>query len=186
MGPLTRSNRRNVAILAVLDGFSKFVTFSPTRKITFKVVCDRLERQYFPADGTPRSIVTDNVQVFRTKSFKDLCFRCGRAHITSTPYYPQGSLVERVNRNLKAALKIFHHQSQQRRDEDMPWLSAAFNTVIHESNQSTPDKLFLGRELQSPLLAKWDLTPESRVENQSFWADAYACLKRARDRECLI
>lgn len=64
----------------------------------------------------------------------------------------------------------------------MPWLSTAFNAVIHESNESTPDKLFLGRELQSPLLAKWDLTPESGVKNQSFRADAYACLKRARDR----
>jgi hypothetical protein len=60
MGPLTRSKRGNVAILAVLDGFSKFVTFYPTRRITSNEVCDRLERQYFPAYGTPRSIVTDN------------------------------------------------------------------------------------------------------------------------------
>jgi hypothetical protein len=90
--------------------------------------------------------------------------------------------VERVNRNLKAALKIFHHQSQLRWDEDLPWLSTAFNTAIHESTQSSPDKLFLGRELLSPLITKWDLTPESGVSNQSFWADVYACLKKARDR----
>jgi hypothetical protein len=47
MGPLTRSKRGSVAILAVLDGFSKFVTFYPTRRITSNEVCDRLERQYF-------------------------------------------------------------------------------------------------------------------------------------------
>jgi hypothetical protein len=40
MGPLTRSKRGNVAILAVLDGFSKFVTFYPTRRITSNEVCE--------------------------------------------------------------------------------------------------------------------------------------------------
>jgi hypothetical protein len=78
-------------------------------------------------------------------------------------------------------LNIFHRQSQLRWDEDLPWLSAAFNTAIHDSTQSSPDKLFLGRELY-PLLTKWDLTPESGVNDQSFWADAYACLKKAHDR----
>jgi hypothetical protein len=79
-------------------------------------------------------------------------------------------------------LKIFHHQSQPKWDEDLPWLSTVFNTAIHESTQSSPDKLFLGRELLSPLLTKWDLTLESGVNDQSFWADAYACVKKARNR----
>jgi len=33
----------------------------------------------------------------------------------------------------------------------------AFNMTTHESTKGTPDKLFLGRELQSSLLASWDL-----------------------------
>jgi hypothetical protein len=32
------------------------------------------------------------------------------------------------------------------------------------------------------LSIKWDLTPEKGGCNQSFWAEAYACLKKARDR----
>jgi len=35
-------------------------------------------------------------------------------------------------------------------DEDLPWLSLAFNTAVHASTKSTPDKLFLGRELSVP------------------------------------
>jgi hypothetical protein len=186
MGPLTRSKRGNIAILVVVDAFSKFVSFFPVRRITSQVVCDCLERVFFPAYGTPASVVTDNAKVFRSKQMKDLCFRWGISHITATPYYPQSSLAERVNRNLKSALKIFHHESQVTWDGVLPCLSLAFNTAVDESTQCTPDKLFLGRELKSPLEVRWDLT---QVDEQSagesttlFWAQAYANLRRARNK----
>jgi transposase InsO family protein len=111
VGPLTRTKRGNLAILVVVDGFSKFVSFFPVRKMSAHGVLDCLERAFFPAYGTPTSVVTDNAKVFRCRQFKDLCFRWGITHITTTPYYPQASLAERVNRNLKSALKIFHHAS---------------------------------------------------------------------------
>jgi hypothetical protein len=63
-------------------------------------------------------------------------------HLTTTPYYPQASLAELVNRNLKSALKFFHHSSQKIWDEYLPWISMAFNTATHESTQATPDTLF--------------------------------------------
>ena len=81
-------------------------------------------------------------------------------HINSTPYYPQGSLEERVNCNLKSALKIFHHNSQNLWDEDLPWLGFAFNTASHECAKATPDLLFLGREIKSPLECRWNLSTE--------------------------
>lgn len=57
---------------------------------------------------------------------------------------------------------MFHHQSHTSWDKDLPWLSMAFNTAIHESTHFTPDKLFLGRDLRSPLHVAWDLNPEGR------------------------
>jgi hypothetical protein len=115
-----------------------------------------------------------------------LCFRWGITHITATPDYPQGSLVERVNRNLKSALKIFHHESQTTWDEDLPWLSLAFNIAVHESTKSTPDKLFLGRELTCPLLVRWDLSSASAdgtgKPNQAFWTQTYKNLMQARKK----
>jgi hypothetical protein len=48
MGPLTRSKRGNIAILVVVDAFSKFVSFFPVRKISSQVVCDCLERIFIP------------------------------------------------------------------------------------------------------------------------------------------
>jgi hypothetical protein len=140
-------------------------------------------RNYFPIYGTPKPIVSDNARVFSCKAFKDLCFRRGVEHITTMPYYPQASLAERVNRNLKSALKIFHSESQEKWDEDLPCLSLAFNTAVHESTGSTPDRLFLGLEMKCPLGVQWDLMSlnEERLTGmtQNFWTQAYRNLKRA-------
>ena len=187
VGPLTRTRRGNCAILVILDGFSKFVWFQAVRRISSQVVQDCLEGFYFPAFGAPDMVVTDNARVFRSRQIKDLCFRWGVKHINTTPYYPQGSQAERANRNLKSALKIFHHHSQDVWDEDLPWINFAFNTATHESTKITPDKLFLGREVRSPLEARWNLSSEDSGENNSavgraFWDQAYANLKAARDR----
>jgi hypothetical protein len=71
-------------------------------------------------------------------------------------------------------------------DEDLPWLSLAINTAVHENTKSTLDKLFLGRELKCPLLVLWDLTPVSadstEVPSQSFWTQAYKNLMQAKKR----
>jgi hypothetical protein len=183
VGPLTRSMRGNVAILVVVDAFSKFVSFFPVRRMTSQAVVDCLEKWYFPAYGTPTSVVTDNTRVFCCKYFREVRFRWGITHITTTPNYPQASLAERVNRNLKSALKIFHHESQVEWDTDLPWLGLAFNTAVHDSTKCTPDKLFLGRELGCPLSVRWDLSPVGIDGNEEstrlFWTRAYENLKLA-------
>jgi hypothetical protein len=202
VGPLTRTKRGNLAILVVVDGFSNFVFFFPVRKISSQVVSVCLERVFFLAFGTPTSVVTDNAKVFCCKQFRDLCFRWGITHITTTPithitttpithittnpYYRQASLAERVNRNLQSTLKIFHHESQSAWDEDLPWLSLAFNTAVHQSTKCTPDKLFLGREFKCPLLVRWDLSPVSTDgtgdATQSFWTQAHRNLRQAGNK----
>jgi len=91
-----------------------------------------------------------------------------------------------VNRNLKSSLKIFHHRSHNAWDEDLPWLSVAFNTATHESIKTTPDLLFLGRKIKCPLVSQWDLATidkDSKTPtSQSFWTQAYHNLRLARNR----
>jgi hypothetical protein len=48
VGPIVRSRKGNVAILAVLDGFSKFVSLYPVRKITSEAVVSCLMEKFFP------------------------------------------------------------------------------------------------------------------------------------------
>lgn len=61
------------------------------------------------------------------------CFSWRIKHVTASPYYPQASQVERFNRNLKAALTIYHHSQHVLWDENLPMLTMAFNSAWHES-----------------------------------------------------
>jgi len=183
----THTKRGNVAILVVLDSFSKFVIFYPVRRFAASVVIDCFERSYFPAYGAPNSIVTDNANVFRSKQVKDLCFCWGVEHIFTTSYYTQSSLAKRVNRNLKSALKVYHHQAQNSWYENLPFLAFAFKTALHDSTQTTFDLLCLGREIKSPLGSRWDL-PSLEVDarsaaSQSLWARA---CKNLRSASCKV
>jgi hypothetical protein len=81
-------------------------------------------------------------------------------------------------------LKIYHHQSQTRCDEDQSLLSLAFNSARHESTSFTPARLFLGREIRSPLEINWELCPtdlESEPDDiDKFWEKALSTLRAAR------
>ena len=77
MGPLVRTKKGNQAILVVMDSFSKFVAFYPVRSITSAVVCEVLEHKYFMNYGVPKSLVSDNAKVFKSKLFYDFCFQWG-------------------------------------------------------------------------------------------------------------
>jgi len=90
----------------------------------------------------PKLIVPNNTKALQLEQFRDSCFWQGITHITTTLYYSQICPVNRVNRNLKAVLKIFHHQSQNFWDEDLPWLIKTFNTAVHDSTKNTQDNLF--------------------------------------------
>jgi transposase InsO family protein len=186
VGPLVRSRNGNIAILVVLDGFSKFVSLYPVRKIAADVVVRTLVEKFFPYYGVPQCIVSDNVTVFKSRAFYNACFSWGIQHVTTSPYYPQASQVERFNRNLKAALTIFHHSQHICWDENLPSLSIAFNSAWHESTGMTPAKLFLGREMMHPLEVKWELfdldLQKDREDVQRYWEEALRNLKKARDR----
>ena len=147
MGPLIRTKNGNQVILSVIDGFSKFVWMFPLRRSCAQLVVDRLSRDTIGVFGVPESIVSDNASVFKSKIFQDFCFRWGMRHITTSPYYPQGSLVERFHRNLKAALKAFHHDQQVVWDQNLHLFQMGFNDAYHESTKTVPSLLFLGREI---------------------------------------
>ena len=186
MGPIVRSRRGNVAILVILDGFSKFIVMYPVRRITSEVVVKCLVEKYFPCYGVPQSIVSDNATVFKSRLFYNTMFSWGIKHITISPYYPQASQVERFNRNLKAALTIYHHSQHTRWDENLTTLGLAFNSAWHESTGTSPALLFLGREINHPLGLKWELADLelNRLSsgNADFWEQALKRLKNARDR----
>jgi hypothetical protein len=65
----------------------------------------------------------------------------------------------------------------------------AFNTAMHESTQTTPDILFLGRDMKCPLGVRWDLSPVNNGQRSStdreFWDQAYRNLRKASKKVAL-
>jgi hypothetical protein len=53
VGPIVRSRRGNIAILVILDGFSKFVCLYPVRRISSEVVKTCLAEKFFPFFWSP-------------------------------------------------------------------------------------------------------------------------------------
>jgi len=71
-------------------------------------------------------------------------------------------------------------------DEDLPHLAFVFNTALHESMQSIPDLLFLGRKIRYAHDSRLDL-PSLEVDvksgdDQALWTRACENLKAARRR----
>jgi hypothetical protein len=80
--------------------------------------------------------------------------------------------VERFNRNLKAALTIYHHSQHALWDENLPMLTVAFNSAWHESTGAQPAVLFLGRELNHLLGLRWEFS-ELDLQQPSEGMQAY-------------
>jgi hypothetical protein len=93
--------------------------------------------------------------MFKSRTF-NLQFLLEIRHITTSPYYIQASQVERFNRNLKAALIIYHDSQHTPLDENLSSLAITLNSDWHEMTAATPS-LFMGRELNHPLELMWHL-----------------------------
>jgi transposase InsO family protein len=99
-------------LLVCVDAFSKFVWLVPVRKTTSEATIKALRTYIFSSFSVPEIIVSENAQCFVSKEFQQFCFGLGMQHVATTPYYPQPSLAERFNRNLRSALIAYHAESQ--------------------------------------------------------------------------
>lgn len=185
-GPLVRSQSGHIAVLSVIDAFSKFIWLFPVRQINSNVTCDILSKHIFGTFGPPKMLVSDNASSFTCRRFRNMCFAWGIKHVLLSPHNPGPNQVERVHRNLKSCLSAFHAADQSKWNTNLPLFCLAFNSAIHESSQYTPAELFLGRKLNDPLQLQWNIDylsrPSRQMNVQQKWEIALAHLKKARDR----
>lgn len=163
-GPLVRSTSGNAYALVCIDTFSKFSWVIPLRKATSKTIISALKDRIFSQHGLPEIICSDNASVFTSQSFKSFLFGLSIKHITTSVARPNSNQSERVNRNLKFVLKIFHSESQNKWDENLPFLCLGLNSGVHESTGVTPAYAFLGREINHSLKLQWNLDDDLPVE----------------------
>ncbi|GFX70725.1 retrovirus-related Pol polyprotein from transposon opus [Trichonephila clavipes] len=92
--------------LTVVDRFTRWMEVIPTADMTAETVCRALLSVWIPRFGCPAIITTDQGTNFESSLFRELSNLLGTNRIRCCTYHPKSnSLVERLHRHLKSAIK---------------------------------------------------------------------------------
>lgn len=169
MGPMPRSKRGNTYLLVVSDYFSKYVLLHPMRNATANVVCKFIEEETILVYGAPRIITVDNATIFTSKLFTELADRYGSRIWYNARYHAQINQVERVNRVIGTAIRSYIKSNQQKDwDIEIPKISYALRTAIHESTGYSPTYINFGRMV--PLDGKFYNSKEQNLTDMQIFS----------------
>lgn len=147
MGPLPRSSRGHQYILVVTDLFSKFAVVFPLRSASASMITKKIEEEVFLMFGTPRLILCDNGQQYRSREFQKLMDQYG-VKIRYNPYYhPQSNPTERFNKTIKTMLAMYVSDNHRTWDVNLAKVACATRTAKHESTNHTPYFINFGRNM---------------------------------------
>ncbi|KYN10039.1 Pro-Pol polyprotein [Trachymyrmex cornetzi] len=100
LGPIPSTQKRYQYIFAVVDAFTKFVWFYPTRSTNTAEIFDHLMKQS-TIFGNPRRIISDQGSAFTFSSFKLYCEDEAIEHSLIVTGVRRGNgQIERINRTL--------------------------------------------------------------------------------------
>ena len=151
MGPFTESSSGNKHVLVVVDSFSKWMEAYPVPNIEAKTVAEKLVLEFFSRFGVPRQIKSDRGRQFECELFREMCSLLEVEHKMSTPFHPQGnSRVERMVKVVGNLISVFCRDYDEW-DRNLPLLTLAYRSTVHEVTGFTPNYVMTGREVNLPL-----------------------------------
>jgi hypothetical protein len=151
MGPFPESERGNKYVLVVVDSFSKWMEAYPVKNIEAKTVAEALVKEFISRFGVPYWIKSDRGKQFECELFNSMCDLLEVDHRMSTAFHPQGN--SRVERMVKVVGNLLssYCNSQRHWDENLPLLTLAYRSTVHEVTGYTPNYVMMGREVLLPL-----------------------------------
>ena len=151
MGPYPESEDGNKYVLVIVDSFSKWMEAYPVPNIEAKTVAERLVMEFFSRFGVPLQIKSDRGRQFDCALFEEMCTLLDIEHRMSTPFHPQGnSRVERMVKVVGNLISAFC-QTYKEWDKNLPLLTLAYRSTVHEVTGFTPNYIMTGREVSLPL-----------------------------------
>lgn len=183
IGPLPSSSLGNKYVLVITDGFSKFSIFIPTRNLTAETTVRMLDLRFFSYFGFPKNLVTDRGVSFLNAKFETMCLNYGIRHVVLSPYYPKPNQAERINKQLKIALRIYHHANQVKWDTKLHLFQQAFNSGYHSAINTNPNSLMFQYQVQGSLENYWNLSEllenTDNITSEQRWQAAITSLKNS-------
>lgn len=146
-GPLPSSTFGYKYVLAILDGFTKFVRLYGVRRQTTAACIKKLFSDYIPKYGKPLRVVTDHGTQFTSGVWREKLVKENISHILTSIRHPQSNMVERVNREISKFLRILlDEHAHSGWFSQLLTVETLINEVHHETTDSTPTELMTGKK----------------------------------------
>lgn len=138
MGPFTPSRKRNMYLIVMVDGFSKYVQLKavPTTKVEHVIK--------FLEDFIKRRIDCDRATTFTCHKFMSFTNDCGIKVIHNATATPRANgQAERYNRTILSAI-CASTENETQWDEWISNLQWGINSTINKSTGKIPNELLFG------------------------------------------
>ena len=147
VGPFPPSfPHKQIYLFTIKDTFTKWIEAFPLKKATSQEVIQILENEIFSRFGKCEHIHTDQGTQFTSHEMKAYC-NLHKIKLTHTPAYnPKSNPVERVHREIKAALVALSSQKPSSWASYIPSILYALRIMKNRSTTFTPFQLMYGRE----------------------------------------
>ena len=143
--PATRLG--HTAALVVVDLFSRFAWFLPTKFRDGDVVLDELHDQVFVRFGWPNAILSDRAPEFISGPLRKYEKANHIRHLRTSGYHPRANgAAERLVGTFSELLRLCCKDNPSTWPVLTPVLAYAYNTAWHSSLSVTPFRIMFGRD----------------------------------------
>jgi transposase InsO family protein len=148
IGPLPVTDRGYMYMLIAVDRFSRYADGWPMQDQQTKTVTLTFINGWVCKHGIPLIVGSDRGSPFMSHLASDLYKELGIKKVKTTAYHPQSNgIVERFNKTLKYAMKVWCNENQNDWDITSPHAFFSYNTLYHSLIQET-HSLLLMAEMQ--------------------------------------
>jgi len=148
VGPLPVSEGM-VHLLTIVDRFTRWPEAIPLPDATAPTVAKAFIRHWLARYGVPQDITSDRGVQFTSTLWSSLNKLLGISASKTCSYHPQANgMVERMHRQLKAALKARLHDSSWM--NELPLVLLGMRSAWREGDDCSPADLVYGTSLQLP------------------------------------
>jgi hypothetical protein len=149
VGPLPTSKNGEAHILTIVDRSTRWVEAVPLSSTTADSCASALVSTWVSRFGVPAQVTSDRSSQFAGAVWAAFCKQVGVKHVMTTAYHPQSNrMVERVHRQLKAALRLRNCSADW--GEHLPWVIMGIRVAPNDDTGVSSTELVYGYGIVLP------------------------------------
>ncbi|OBZ80935.1 Transposon Ty3-I Gag-Pol polyprotein, partial [Choanephora cucurbitarum] len=166
---LSKSKKGNRYLLVFMEYLSKWLITAAIPSLDTDQVVQVLLFEVVLKLGVPARLITDNGSNFICEAMKQVCCRLGiQRSLTSVEHPQSNGLVERLNGTIKTSLAICTEGNPFDWDDQLPFVTFAYNTAKQSSTGFSPFEVLFGRKARLPVLPNLELEPVKSYETEAW------------------